>query len=129
MRTVQAATVETLREKFRGAILLPGEDGYDAARKIWNGMFDRRPAIIARCVGTSDVISAVDFARDQNLLTSVKGGGHNSAGNAVCDDGIMIDLSLMRRVNVDPTEKTLRVDGGTLLGDMDYEAQLYGLAV
>ncbi len=129
MTTVQATTVEKLRERFRGEILLPGDDGYDAARKIWNGMFDRRPAIIARCVGTSDVINAVDFARDQNLLVSVKGGGHNSAGNAVCDDGIMIDLSLMRRVNVDKRNKKVRVDGGALLSDVDYETQLYGLAV
>ena len=77
MTTIQAKTVEKLRERFRGEILLPGDDGYDAARQIWNGMFDRRPAIIARCVGTSDVISAVGFAREQNLLISVKGGGHH----------------------------------------------------
>ena len=129
MAIIQATTVEKLKEKFRGEILLPDDDGYNAARKIWNGMFDRRPAIIARCVGTSDVISAVDFARNQNLLISVKGGGHNSAGNAVCDDGIMIDLSLMRRVNVDKRNKKARVDGGALLSDLDYETQLYGLAV
>jgi FAD/FMN-containing dehydrogenase len=92
-------------------------------------MFDRRPAIIARCLGTSDVIAAVNFARDNHLLIAVKGGGHNSAGNAVCDDGIMIDLSLMRRVNVDLKKKTVRVDGGALLGDVDTETQLYGLAV
>jgi FAD/FMN-containing dehydrogenase len=129
MTTLQATTVEKLRERFRGEILLPGDHGYDAARQIWNGMFDRRPAIIARCVGTSDVMSAVDFARNQNLLISVKGGGHNSAGNAVCDDGIMIDLSLMRRVNVDKRNKKARVDGGALFSDLDYETQLYGLAV
>jgi FAD/FMN-containing dehydrogenase len=92
-------------------------------------MFDRRPAIIARCVGTSDVINALNFARDQNLLMSVKGGGHNSAGNAVCDDGLMIDLSLMRRVLVDKRSKTAKVDGGCLLSDVDHETQLYGLAV
>lgn len=92
-------------------------------------MFDHRPALIARCVGTSDVINAVNFARDHDLLGAVKGGGQNSAGNAVCDDGIMIDLSLMRRVNVDPKNRTVRVDGGALLGDVDTETQLYGLAV
>ena len=92
-------------------------------------MFDKKPAVIARCVGSSDVINAVNFGRDQNLLVSVKGGGHNSAGKAVCDDGLMIDLSLMRRVSVDRLKKTARVDGGALLGDVDYETQLHGLAV
>ena len=129
MTTLQATAVEDLKGSFRGEILLPEDDGYDGARKIWNGMFDRKPAIIARCIGTSDVIDAVNFARDHNLTVSVKGGGHNSAGNAVCDDGIMIDLSLMRRVNVDKRKKTARVDGGALLGDVDTETQLHGLAV
>ena len=129
MAALEATAVGALKEKFRGEILLSGDKGYEASRKIWNGMFDRRPSIIARCVGTSDVINAVNFARDQNLRIAVKGGGHNSAGNAVCDDGIMIDLSLMRRVNVDKHNKTVRVDGGALLGDVDYETQLYGLAV
>jgi len=126
---LKAEAIEELKTKFRGEILLPGEPGYDDARKIWNGMFDRKPTIIARCVGTSDVIQSVNFARDNKLLIAVKGGGHNSAGTAVCDDGIMIDLSLMRRVNVDPQKKTVRVDGGCLLGDVDYETQLHGLAV
>ncbi len=121
--------IEELKNRFRGDVLLPGDDAYENARKIWNGMFDRRPAIIARCVGTSDVIKAVNFARNNNLLIAVKGGGHNSAGNAVCDDGIMIDLSLMRRVNVNSKNKTVRVDGGALLGDVDTQTQLYGLAV
>ena len=124
MAVLQAGEVEALKKDFRGEVLLSSDDAYEDARQIWNGMFDRRPAIIARCVGTSDVLNAVNFARDNDLLIAVKGGGHNSAGNAVCDDGIMIDLSLMRRVNVHPKEKTLRVDGGTLLGDMDYESQL-----
>lgn len=92
-------------------------------------MFDRKPAIIARCLGTSDVIHALNFARDNNLLIAVKGGGHNSAGTAVCKDGMMIDLSLMRRVMVDKNNKTVRIDGGALLGDADYETQLHGLAV
>lgn len=129
MQQLARATVDAFKAHFRGEVLLPGDAGYDDARRIWNGMFDRKPAIIARCVGTSDVIHAVNFAREHTLLVAVKGGGHNSAGNAVCDDGMMIDLSLMRRVNVDPTTKTLRVDGGALLGDMDYESQLHGLAV
>lgn len=121
--------MEAFKKQFRGEIITPNDERYDRSRQIWNGMFDRRPAIIAECVGTSDVISAVNFARINNLLIAVKGGGHNSAGNSVCDDGIMIDLSRMRRVNVDPKNKAVRVDGGALLGDMDYETQLYGLAV
>jgi FAD/FMN-containing dehydrogenase len=129
MTNLQANTVDDLRGKFRGMILLPDNHGYEAARRIWNGMFDRKPAIIARCIGTSDVINAVNFAREHNLLLSVKGGGHNSAGKAVCDDGMMIDLSLMRRVLVDKHSKTAMVDGGCLLGDVDYETQLHGLAV
>ncbi len=129
MTKIQSNTVEDLKGRFRGKILLPEDHGYEGARQIWNGMFDRKPAIIARCVGTSDVIHAVNFARDHNLLLAVKGGGHNSAGTAVCDGGMMIDLSLMRRVVVDKKKKTVRVDGGALLGDVDYETQLHGLAV
>ena len=129
MKETQAAEVQELRSGFRGEILLPDDTGYDDVRKIWNGMFDRRPAVIARCVGTSDVVNAVNFGRNNNLLVSVKGGGHNSAGMAVCDGGLMIDLSLMRRILVDKRNKTARVDGGALLGDLDYETQLHGLAV
>ncbi len=129
MRTLDEIAVQELKSRFRGEILFPDDKGYEASRKIWNGMFDRRPTIIARCVGTSDVINAVNFARDQQLLIAVKGGGHNSAGKAVCDDGIMIDLSLMRRVLVDKENRTATVDGGCLLGDVDYETQLYGMAV
>lgn len=129
MTIIQSDTIENLRSRFRGKILLPNDHGYEGARQIWNAMFDRKPAIIARCVGTSDVITAVNFAREHNLLISVKGGGHNSAGSAVCDDGIMIDLSLMRGVRVNRTNRTVLVAGGALLGDVDYETQLYGLAV
>lgn len=121
--------LEEFKTGFRGGVLSPDTHGYDQARKIWNGMFDKKPALIARCVGTSDVIQAVNFARDNNLEISVKGGGHNSAGTAACDGGLMIDLSLMRRVTVNREEKTARIDGGCLLGDVDYETQLYGLAV
>ncbi len=129
MRTLDETAVQELKARFRGEILFPDDKGYEASRKIWNGMFDRRPTIITRCVGTSDVINAVNFARDQQLLIAVKGGGHNSAGKAVCDDGVMIDLSLMRRVLVDKENRTATVDGGCLLGDVDYETQLYGMAV
>lgn len=129
MTNLQSYNVEKLTSRFRGKILLPKNHGYEGARKIWNGMFDRKPAIIARCLGTSDVIHALNFARDNNLLIAVKGGGHNSAGTAVCKDGMMIDLSLMRWVMVDKNNKTVRIDGGALLGDADYETQLHGLAV
>ncbi len=129
MTTLNTDHVQNLIDRFRGEILLPGDTSYNEAREIWNGMFDRKPAIIARCISTSDVISAVNFARSHKLLIAVKGGGHNSAGNAVCDDGMMIDLSLMRRVNVDPQALTARVDGGALLGDADHETQLHGLAL
>ena len=121
--------INSFRESFQGPIITPTNDEYDEARKVWNGMFDKHPVLIARCLSTSDVINAVSFARDNNLLTAVRGGGHNSAGNATCDGGIIIDLSLMRRVNVDRYNKTVRVDGGALLGDVDRETQLYGLAV
>ena len=124
-----ATTIEEFKTSLRGELIQPNDGGYDDARKVWNGTFDRKPAIIVRCVSTSDVINAVNFARDKNLLISVRGGGHNVAGTAVCDDGMMIDLSLMRRVNVDKRDKTARVDGGALLGDVDHETQLHGLAV
>lgn len=129
MSSLSNEQIDALRGTFRGTVLTRGDAGYDPARKIWNGMFDKYPLIIARCVTTSDVIHAVNFARANKLLVAVRGGGHNSAGKATCDDGIMIDLSLMRRVNVDRQKKTVRVDGGALLGDVDHETQLYGLAV
>ncbi|WP_135304816.1 ester cyclase [Haloarcula amylovorans] len=122
------SAVENLREQARGEVLLPGGDGYDEARTIWNAMIDRRPAVSVRCAGTADVIGAVDFAREHDLLLSVKGGGHNVSGNAVCDDGIMVDLSQMTSVRVDPTAKTVRVEPGVTMADLDHETQAYGLA-
>jgi FAD/FMN-containing dehydrogenase len=126
---VDTTTIEEFKASLRGELIQPNDEGYDDARKVWNDTFDRKPVIIVRCVSTSDVINAVNFARDKTLLISVKGGGHNVAGTAVCDDGMMIDLSLMRRVNVDKRNRTARVDGGALLGDVDHETQLHGLAV
>jgi FAD/FMN-containing dehydrogenase len=125
---VSEKAVEDFKGVIRGEVLLPDDKGYDRAREIWNGIFDKKPAIIARCLGTGDVIEAVNFAREHGFEVSVKGGGHNSAGNAACDDGLMIDLSLMRRINVNKRNKTARVDGGALLGDVDRETQLHGLA-
>lgn len=129
MTALSSDQIAQLKSVFRGYLITPDDSHYDYARKIWNGMFDKHPALIAQCICTADVIQAVNFARDHNLLVAVKGGGHNSAGKATCDDGIVIDLSSMRRVHVDPKKKTARVDGGALLGDVDSETQLYGLAV
>jgi FAD/FMN-containing dehydrogenase len=121
-------TIEALKRSFRGVLIGPSEPDYDQARSIWNAMIDRRPALIARCLGVSDVAMGVDFARRNNLPLSVKGGGHNIAGLAVCDDGLMLDMSLMRGVWVDPVARTARAQAGCLLGDLDRETQLHGLA-
>ncbi len=120
--------LEGLRASMRGAVLQPGDDGYEAARHIWNGMIDRHPAVIARCTGAADVMAAVRFARAQGLPVAVRGGGHNVAGNAVCEGGLVIDLSPMRGVRVDRERLVVRVAGGALLGDVDHESQAFGLA-
>jgi FAD/FMN-containing dehydrogenase len=120
--------VAELRSSFRGALLRPGEEGYDEARRIWNGAIDRRPALIARCVGADDVVQAVRFARKHELLVSVRGGGHAVAGHAVCDGGLMIDLSLLKAVRVDPAASTARAAGGVLWSELDRATQPFGLA-
>jgi FAD/FMN-containing dehydrogenase len=124
---LRAADVEDFRAGLRGQLLLPGASGYDDARKIFNGMFDRRPALIARCLGAADVVRAVQFARTYGLLVAVRGGGHSLSGQSVCDDGLMIDLSLMRGVRVDPADRLARAGGGALLGDLDRETLPFGL--
>ncbi len=126
--TVRAGAVDDLRTALRGELLLPASAGYDAARAVWNGLIDRRPALIARCSGPADVMIAVRFARERDLLVSVRGGAHSVAGNAVCDGGLMIDLSGMRGVRVDPVSRTARAQGGVTWGDLDHETQIYGLA-
>ena len=113
---------------FRGDMIVPDHDGYDDARAVWNSSIDRRPRLIARCSRTADVAAAVRFARDGDLEIAVRGGGHNVAGTAVCDDGIVIDLSAMRAVTVDPVERIAHVQGGALWGDVDLETQAHGLA-
>jgi FAD/FMN-containing dehydrogenase len=128
VKTVPGASVEALAGGLRGALLQPGAPGYDTARNIWNGMIDRHPALIVRCAGTADVVAAVRFARTHDLLVAVKGGGHNVAGNAVCDGGLMIDLTEMRGVHVDPVARRAQAQGGATWGDFDAETQLYGLA-
>ena len=120
---------EALAGQLRGNLLTPEDPGYDEARALFNGMFDRKPAMIAQCTGTADVITCVNFARENGLPLSVKGGGHGVAGKAVCDDGLVIDLSLMNGVLVDPELKTAQVQAGATLGDLDHETQKFGLAV
>jgi FAD/FMN-containing dehydrogenase len=121
--------VDALRGRCEAAILLPGDEGYDEARAIWNGAIDRRPAVIARCMNAADVSEAIGFARGQALEIAVRGGGHNFSGNSVCDDGLMIDLSLMRGVSVDPLARRAVCGGGATWGDLDGAAQEHALAV
>jgi FAD/FMN-containing dehydrogenase len=129
MTNMKNEVVEAFKATLRGPVLLPGDPGYDEARAIWNGMIDRHPAMIVRCAGTADVAAAIGFARDNGLPLAVKGGGHNIAGSAICDDGLVIDLSGMRDVHVDPRSRLAWVGGGALLSDVDHETQSCGLAV
>lgn len=124
---IPRAAVEEFHASFRGQLLLPDVAGYDDARRIFNGMFDKRPALIARCSGAGDVVRSVKFARTHGLLVAVRGGGHSLSGQSVCDDGLMIDLSLMREVRVDPEKRRARVAGGALLGDVDRATLAAGL--
>lgn len=121
-------TTNDLRARFRGALLRPGEEGFDEARRVWNGAVDRTPTLIARCAGADDVAVAVRYARDRGLPVSVKGGGHSIGGLSVCDDGLMIDLSLMKAVRVDPEARTATAAGGVLWGELDRATQAHGLA-
>jgi len=126
---MSSLNLDLFRNAFTGELLTPEDGGYDAARHLWNASIDKRPALIARCSGLADIIAAVGFARDNGLLTAVRGGGHNVGGRALCDDGIVIDLSRMRAVHVDPASRTVRVQGGATLGDLDRETHAFGLAV
>jgi FAD/FMN-containing dehydrogenase len=119
---------EDFRSAIKGELLLPGDVGYDAARVIWNAMFDRRPRLIVRCAGVADVVEAVGFARRHGLVLSVRGGGHNVAGYAACDDGLMVDLSAMNAVRVDPGARRAWVQGGALWRDVDWETTAFHLA-
>jgi FAD/FMN-containing dehydrogenase len=121
-------TVQEFADNLRGRLLHPGDSAYDETRKVWNGMIDRRPALIARCAGVADVIAAVRFARTHGLLVSVRGGGHNITGNAVCEGGLMIDLSPMKSVRVDPAQRTARAEAGLTWGEYNRETQAFGLA-
>ena len=121
--------VAAFKTSLRGELIAPGDQRYDEARKVYNGMIDRRPRLIARCTDVADVIAAVNFGRDNNLLISIRGGGHNAGGLGVCDNGLVIDLSPMRYVHVDPKKQTILAGGGALWGDVDHAGHAFGLAV
>lgn len=128
MVNLSSNAIEDLKVATRGQVLLPADPGYDEARRIWNAMIDRRPKVIVRCAGVADIRRAVAFARDNDLLLAVHGGAHNIAGSAVCDDGLVVDLSPMKSVRVDPAACRAYVEPGATLGDFDHEAQAFGLA-
>jgi len=121
--------VRRFQATFRGEFIRPGEEGYEYARKIWNVSVDKHPGIVARCSGVADVVAAVNFARENELLVAVRGGGHNVGGRALCDGGLVIDLSRMKGIHVDPAKRTARVQGGATLGEVDRETHVFGLAV
>ncbi len=123
------ATVAEFGASLRGDLIRPEDEGYDEARKLYNGMIDKRPGLIARCADVADVIACVNFARENDALVAVRGGGHNGAGLALADGALVIDLSSMRGVRVDPEERTVRVEGGATWGDVDHAAHAFGLAV
>jgi FAD/FMN-containing dehydrogenase len=125
---VVARETAGLSESFRGDLIGPDDPAYDLHRRIWNGSIDKRPALIARCTGVADVMAAVNFARDDGLLVAVRGGGHSFPGLSTCDGGLVIDLSPMKGIRVDPDARTARVQAGVLLGEMDRETQAFGLA-
>ena len=126
--SIEEAAVEAFRAGLRGQLLRPGDDGYDEARKVWNGMFDRRPALIARCAGTADVMTAVNFARNHRLQVAVRGGGHSFPGHSVCDGGLVVDLSSMKAIRVDPAARTAQAQAGAKWLEFDHETQAFGLA-
>jgi len=128
MMKLQAGTIEKLKGGFTGEILLPSDGGYDSARQIWNAMIDKRPAVIARCVTTSDVVRGVNFARNNGLPLAVRGGGHHIAGNALCDGGLVVDLSKMKTALVDPAGRRVTIEGGATLANLDAATQAHGLA-
>ena len=127
--SIDEVSVNALKASFRGEVILPADADYHKYRKIWNGSIDRHPGLIARCAGVADVISALRFAREHELLTAVRSGGHSFPGHSVCDGGIVIDLGPMKGIRIDPVARTARVQAGVLLGELDREAQAFGLVV
>ncbi len=126
---MEPISLDQLRASVRGAIVQPGDSGYDAARKVYNGMIDKRPALIVRCVDVADVIAAVNYARSNDMLTAIRGGGHNGGGLGTCDDGLVIDLSPMKGIRVDPVARTAQVAAGCVWSDVDHATHPFGLAV
>lgn len=126
---MDAGMLTKLHEGFRGEIIAPSDSGYDTARKVYNAMIDKRPAVIARCTDIADIMTALKFGRENNLLTSIRGGGHNAGGLGICDDGLVIDLSHMKNVHIDLKTKTARVAPGCVWGDVDHAAHAFGMAV
>jgi FAD/FMN-containing dehydrogenase len=127
--TLAPAAVEELRTRVRGPVITPEDPAYDEARSIWNGMIDKRPAAIARCTGAADIIDSLNFAREAGLPLSIRAGGHNIGGTALCDDGVVIDLSQLKGIHLDLDNETVRVQPGVLLGDIDRETQAFGRVV
>src|SRR5215472_13638864 len=126
--TLEETAIQELASHLRGGLLRPGDVGYEQARAVYNGMIDKHPALIARCVDVADVIAAVNFAREHQLTLAVRGGGHNGPGLGTCDDGLMIDLTEMKGIRVDPAARTARVEGGCTWGEVDHATHAFGLA-
>src|SRR6185437_4602340 len=124
-----STSLESFRKQLRGSITLPGEAGYDNARKVYNGMINKHPAIIVKCLDAADVMASVKFGKENNLLVAVRGGGHNGGGLGICDDGMVIDLSGIKYVKVNPENKTVTVGGGNTWGEVDHATHAFGLAV
>ena len=129
MKTLQATQIEALKGGIQGTVILPDDDSYESARMVWNAMIDKHPAVVIRCATTQDVVHAVNFARDHGFPLAVRGGGHNIAGSAVCDDGVVIDLSQMNAAQVDAGARRISIEGGATLADFDAATQAHGLAV
>src|SRR6266481_2683041 len=121
-------SVKEFKSSLRGGLIEPRDKGYDDARKVYNGMIHKKPRLIARCVDVADVIRSVDFARENDLLLAIRGGGHNAGGLGICDDGLVIDLGLIKYARVDPTARTVTVGGGCTWGDVDHATHAFGLA-
>ena len=123
-----AQSIDQLKASFRGELIQPSDAGYDIARKVYNGMIDKHPQLIAQCVDVADVIAAVKFGVANDLLTAIRGGGHNGAGLGTCDDGLVIDLSRMKGIRVNPADKSVRVEAGCVWGDVDHATHAFGMA-
>jgi FAD/FMN-containing dehydrogenase len=124
---LKPSAIDDLKKRLRGSLLAPADPNYDVARRVWNGMIDKRPALIAQCSATSDVVACIEFARAESVPVSVRGGGHSFAGKAVCDGGLMIDLSGMKGIEIDTSRRTARAQTGLKLGEFDRETQRHGL--